>query len=214
MPRTIQPELLDTLSPQHPDAIHSRRDLRILNRVMGNHRWIERVLRRHLRPDERVLEIGAGTGELARYLTSSIDRVDALDLVPAPEDWPRTSTWYSADLKTFDAYSRYSVVIGNLIFHHFDDEQLSDLGAKLRRHARMIVACEPLRRRISQFLFRIIAPLFGASAVTLHDGLVSIAGGFSTDDLPRALGLNANEWVVQRSHGLLGGYRMIATRRA
>ncbi|MEO7599318.1 MAG: hypothetical protein ABIV50_10325, partial [Opitutus sp.] len=121
MPRTIQPELLDTLSPQHPDAIHSRRDLRILNRIMGNHRWIERSLRRHAQPGERVLEIGAGTGELALHLTDTITRVDGLDLVPPPEDWPLSANWYSADLKTFEAYSEYPVIVGNLIFHHFAD---------------------------------------------------------------------------------------------
>lgn len=213
MPRTIQPELLDTLSPQHPDAIHSRRDLRILNRVMGNHRWIERVLLKNLRQGEHVLEIGAGTGELAQRLNQST-QVDAIDLVPPPEDWPATANWYSADLKSFDAFRDYPVIVGNLIFHHFADDELATLGEKLRSHARMIIACEPVRRPLSQWLLRLFAPLFGASNVTMHDGLVSIAGGFSGDELPVALGLNSRDWHVERTHALLGGYRMIATRRA
>ena len=32
MPRTIQPELLDTLPPEDPAALHSRRDLRVINK--------------------------------------------------------------------------------------------------------------------------------------------------------------------------------------
>ena len=71
MPRTIQPELLDTLPPENPDALHSRRDLRLINTFMGNHRWLERALKRNARADERILEIGAGTGELARRLRSA-----------------------------------------------------------------------------------------------------------------------------------------------
>ncbi len=50
MQRTPQPELLDSLPPQHPDALHNRRDLRLTNRVMGNHRWLIRTLPPLLRP--------------------------------------------------------------------------------------------------------------------------------------------------------------------
>lgn len=213
MPRTIQPELLDTLSPQHPDALHSRRDLRVINRIMGNHRWLERTLLARLRPDERVLEIGAGAGELAHRLTHAGIATDALDRVPAPENWPQSLAWHISDLRSFEHYARYPVIIGNLIFHHLDDLELAELGAKLRREARMILACEPTRRRLSQFLFRVFGPVFGANQVTLHDGNVSIAGGFFGDELSRALGLDEAEWTVECSFGLLGGYRMIATRR-
>jgi hypothetical protein len=212
MPRTIQPEFLDTLPPHHPDALHSRRDLRLINRLMGNHRWLEQTLRTRAGPGERILEIGAGTGELTTRLNSVGLTTDGLDFLPAPEDWPDSSTWHSADLRSFDGYNDYPVIIGNLVFHHFADAELAELGDRLRRSARMIVACEPTRRRMSQLLFRVFGPLFGASHITLHDGHVSIAGGFSGDELPHALGLGEPEWIVERSAGLLGGYRMIATR--
>jgi SAM-dependent methyltransferase len=214
MPRTIQPELLDTLSPQHPDALHSRRDLRVINRIMGNHRWFERTLPSRLFPGERVLEIGAGTGDLIARLVQVGVAADGLDLVPPPEILPESLTWHSADLRSFEHYANYPVIIGNLIFHHLSDAELTELGDKLRPGARLILACEPARRRLSQFLFRAFGPLFGASHVTLHDGHVSIAGGFSGDELPRALGLEAGKWNVAHSTGLFGGYRMIATRRA
>ena len=214
MPRTIHPELLDALPPDHPDAIQSRRDLRFINRFMGNHRWILDELPRHVRATERVLEIGAGTGELALALSRTGLKVDALDFVPPPKDWPAALTWHQADLKTFSHYDRYDAVIGNLIFHHLAERELADLGARLRSNVRVIVACEPLRRRFSQLVFRTLAPVFGASHVTLHDGLVSIAGGFAHDELPRALGLLDQTWIVDQSSSLFGGYRMVARRRA
>jgi len=214
MPRTIQPELLDTLSPQHPDAIHSRRDLRVINRFMGNYRWIEHELRSKIRENDRVLEIGAGTGELAQRLMKTGIQVDCLDTFPAPENWAEPSTWHSADLRTFAGYADYTVIVGNLIFHHFDDNELTRLGETLGRTSRLIVACEPARRRFSQVMIRTMAPVFGASHVTLHDAHVSIAGGFFQNELPKALGLQRPVWDVQRSVGWLGGYRMVATRRA
>ena len=77
----------------------------------------------------------------------------------------------------------------------------------------MIVAAEPARRRISQVLFRAIAPLLGANYVSLHDAQVSIAAGFRAEELPRALGLDRGGWDVRCTTTALGSYRMVAVRR-
>jgi hypothetical protein len=214
MRRSLQPELLDSLSPQHPDALHSRRDLRVTNRLMGNYRWFARTLPPLLRPGERTLELGAGVGELAEALGRRGVAADALDLWAQPDSWPASRTWHRADLRTFDDYGAYAALAGNLIFHHFDDGQLAALGVRLRASARVIVACEPLRRRSSQFLFRFVGTLLGANHVTLHDGHVSIAAGFAGDELPRALGLAPSAWDVRCRGTFLGAYRMIAVRRS
>lgn len=213
MPRTVQPEFLDSLPPQHPDAIHNRRDLRLTNRFMGNYRWIERTLVRHLRRAEPVLEIGAGDGELALRLLARGVRVDGLDRWPRPAAWPATLAWHEADLRTFAAYDHYPVVFGNLIFHQFTDAELAALGAELRIRARLIVACEPMRRRLSQVCYRAFGPLLGANRVSLHDAEVSIAGGFLDDELPRALGLASETWEVRCDTTVRGAYHMVAIRR-
>ncbi len=213
MQRTLQPELLDSLPPQHPDARHSRRDLRLINRIMGNHRWFERTLPSLLDPKERVLEIGAGTGELALLLSGHGIPVDGLDLCPSPEAWPAERDWHSADLRSFSGYGRYPAIIGNLIFHQFSREDLVALGGKLRDSARIIVACEPLRSRGHQALFAALAPVFGANRVTRHDGRVSIAAGFRADELPQILGLDEKNWNYSCQATALGAYRMVAIRR-
>ena len=214
MPRTIQPELLDSLSPQDPAALHSRRDLRLINRLMGNHRWFLGQLPKRINPGERVLEIGSGTGELAAQLHQAGVPTAGLDLMSAPDSWPTSQPWHADDLRTFDQYTEYSVIIGNLVFHHLTDVELKHLGVRLQRGTRLILACEPARRRVCQFFFRLLALALGASHVTLHDGHVSIAGGFAGDELAHALGLDKKEWSIEQGSGLLGGYRMIATRRA
>lgn len=214
MIRSLQSELLDSLPPEHPDARHSRRDLRLINRLVGNHRWIGRRLPPLLRECERVLEVGAGTGELGAHLAARGLPIDGLDLCPRPSDWPAPRHWHVADLRTFAGFSDYAAVVGNLIFHHFSNTELRALGATLRRHARIIVACEPARRRVSQMLLRTLGPVFRANRVTRHDAHVSIAAGFRGDELPHALGLTGAGWKISCNTTTLGAYRMIAQRRA
>jgi hypothetical protein len=179
---------------------------------MGNHAWFLRELPGRVRSHERILEIGAGTGELTRRLSECGIHTEALDQIGAPQGWPKHWPWHVSDLRQFDRYSSYPIVIGNLIFHHLNDRELGELGAKLQT-ARVIAACEPARRRISQWMLRCFGPLFGANRVTLHDGHVSIAGGFSGAELSDALGLRAPKWKIEYSRSTFGGYQMIATRR-
>lgn len=214
MPRTLEPELLDSLPPDHPDALHNRRDLRLVNQLMGNHRWLTRTLPPRLHPGETALELGAGTGELGLRLIAAGVPVDGLDLWPRPTPWPAGRNWHAANLLTFPGYAGYAAVIGNLIFHQFSETELAAVGAVIRRHARIILAREPARSRLSQYIYRGLAPLFGANHVSRHDGYVSIAAGFVGDELPRALGLNPAEWDCECVITTRYAYQMIAIRRA
>lgn len=214
MHRRLEPELLDSLPPDHPDAIHSRRDLRLINRVMGNAPWFEQTLARHIRPGERVLELGGGTGELSARLRAVTPLVDGIDRIPAPSSWPASARWHQADIQTFSGWGAYPVVIGNLILHHFDNISLRALGGAFGPHARLLLFNEPTRKRLNQYCWNITAPLCGANAVTRHDGRVSIAAGFLADELPRSLGLDPSLWRWEISHTWLGAYRLIAERRS
>lgn len=214
MQRTLQPELLDSLPPGHPDALHNRRDLRILHAITGNSRWLLRTLRRVSQPGERLLELGAGTGDFGLKLAARGIVADGLDLWPRPDAWPEAAAWHSGDLRTFDGYAGYDVVFGSLILHQFENADLAELGAKLRQRARVIVAIEPVRRRASQVLFRSLGPVFGANHVSLHDAHVSIAAGFRQRELPEVLGLSTREWEVSVNTTPLGMYRFMAVRRA
>lgn len=165
------------------------------------------------RPGELALELGAGTGELATLLRARGVGVDGLDLWPAPPRWPGARAWHRADVLTFLGYRAYPVLVGNMILHQFTDAQLAGLGEKLRTTARVIVACEPVRRTASRLLYRAIAPLLGASRVSLHDGDVSIVAGFRDDELPILLGLDRRVWDIRVSITWLGAYQLIAVRR-
>jgi SAM-dependent methyltransferase len=212
-PRTVESEILDSLAPDDPAAVHNRRDLRITNLLMGNHRWLARTLPQVVRPGERVLEIAAGTGELAARLERAGLAVDGLDRWPEPPGWPRARAWHQTDLLTFDRYGEYPVVIANLILHQFSDAELAALGRRLRASVRVLVACEPLRRRMSQWFYRAAGPLFGAHPVSLHDAHVSIAAGFAGGELPEALGFSPDDWAIDCRAAPVGAYHLVAVRR-
>jgi hypothetical protein len=212
MNRTLQPELLDHLAPQDPAARGSRRDLRLINRLMGNDRWVRRELRRLVRPGERLLELGAGEGRLAG--TWRDDRCDALDLLPAPDDWPEAANWHQGDIRQFEAWAGYDVVFANLFLHHLSDRALGRVGEQLRRHARVVVACEPLRGRRFQRLFTVLCHIIGANEVTRHDGRVSIDAGFCGHELSRGLGFSGDaRWDCQVRFTVLGAYHLTAVRK-
>lgn len=211
-PRIVTPEILDQLPPGDPAALHNRRDLRIINRAMGNERWFQRTLRAHLRPNDRVVELGAGTGELGRLLAGIAPTIDGIDRWPRPEAWPANGNWHQVDLLTFKDWSDYSVAIGNMIFHQFDARELRKLGMQLAENVRTIAACEPARRRRFQWLLAAICPLIGANHVSRHDGRVSIAAGFLGDELPMLLGLNRTTWRWGVTTTPLGAYRFVAEK--
>ena len=213
LPRLIRPELLDSLPCNHPAARHNRRDLRVTNLIMGNHHWLSRLLQSRVGRFEPTLELGAGTGEIALHLRRLGWQVDGLDTWPAPAAWPNGARWHRADLRAFRGYGAYRVVFGNLIFHQFTAGELGALGARLQAGPRLLIACEPVRRRLSQWLFRLISPLIGANYVSRHDAHVSIAAGFVGDELPRLLGLDAGPWAWRCATTPRGAYRMVAWRR-
>ncbi|MFH1500269.1 MAG: hypothetical protein ABII82_20885 [Verrucomicrobiota bacterium] len=207
MMRRLSPELLDSLPATDPAVRWSRRDLLRVNRVMGNPAWFARTLPAVMRPGESALEIGAGDGALARRLDAA-----GLDLAAAPTDWPEGRAWHRADLRSFEGWADYPVILGNLILHHFDAEALLALGAIFNRHARVLLFSEPRRARRFLALWAVAAPLGGANHVTRHDGRVSIEAGFAPGELPRLLGL-AEDWQCVEQTNALGALRLIATRR-
>jgi hypothetical protein len=142
--RLIQPELLDTLPPESTDGRHSRRDLRVINWLTGNHRWIIRSVQPRLGHQERLVEIGAGSVELCQKLAGRGIAATGLDRWPGPA-LPSSLVWHQADLRTFTGYADYQAVVANLVLHHLSDAELCQIGRKLNRGPHIICACEPMR---------------------------------------------------------------------
>src|SRR5688500_12706250 len=73
MTRDLQPELLDELPSNDPRALHSRRDLRRINKIMGNARPIIKFLREsELKSPITIAEIGAGDGNISARVATAL----------------------------------------------------------------------------------------------------------------------------------------------
>lgn len=204
--RVVVPEWLDALPPDDPRARRSRRDLRWLNAVMGNVRWIIRMADQNP-PPARVVEIGAGEGVLCRRMAGRFPaaHITGLDLMPRPAGLPSAVTWHQGDCFSNPDVLHGDLLVGIMILHHFSGDQLATLGARLRAFRR-ICFCEPWRALWPLGLGRAAFPVVGP--VTRHDMMVSIRAGFRPGELPRWLGLTG--WQVRESPDWRGAYRLHA----
>lgn len=212
--RTIQPDLLDILPHDDPDAMRAREEMLQINGIMRNHCWIERMVRRHHESGWRITELGAGDGALSMRLLKAgccaASALHAFDLAPRPGNWPEAARWTSGDV-LMQTLPDTEIVIANLFLHHFTREQLCLLGSRLSPSTRLIVAAEPARRRIHTLMGRLFCEVAELNHVQRHDMQTSIRAGFRGSELRDALGLNAVWHTSAYSHPL-GAYRFMAWR--
>lgn len=118
MPRIVEPEWLDQLSPDDPSAIASRADLRRINRLMGHASQISRLFFNHTETPMwdgrrlRIADLGGGDGTLllrlarewsARGIRAEADTLDARSAIsPGTVDAFSRLGW-SLHAKTTDA---------------------------------------------------------------------------------------------------------------
>ena len=213
--RRVEPELLETYPADHPDAVRGRADLRLINAVMGNHRWIIRKLRRLCRPGWRITEIGAGDGalslRLARSAVCAPGALHGFDLAPRPPTWPAMADWTQGDL-LHEPLPDSEVWVANLFLHHLQDDALSALGRRLPAAARVFIAVEPARRRLHTCSGGLLCRVARLHPITRHDLPVSVRAGFRAGELPARLGLGADWRILRDDESWLGGCRLLAVR--
>ena len=214
MLRRTESELLDTLPADDPAAQRSRRELRLINAIMGNHRFLAREVQRNIRPGWRLLELGAGDGFLGSRLISQgiceARQLTGLDLAPRPAVWPAEAGWIHGDVLAAPLPDA-EIIAANLFLHHFDAVALARLGTRLPAKCRILLANEPVRRHLHLAQAAVLSVLALLSRVTRHDMRISIRAGFLRDELPRALGLAG--WKCESSATFLGAYRLRAQRQ-
>ena len=207
MDRVVQPEILDCLAVDDPEALRSRRDLRMINGLMGNLRWLRRQVQRF---DPRgVVEIGAGDGGLLADLAKGGRELLGIDLAPSPASLPEGIEWVQGDV--FESFQPRECAVANLFLHHFEEARLRELGKALRECSFLCI-CEPLRARLALAEGYALFPL--VNRVTRHDMIVSIRAGFRSGELPEILGVDGQGWNVREGCTALGAYRLLAWKGA
>ncbi len=212
--RSVIPEILDHLPSDDPEAIRSRRDLRRINFLMGNERWICRAIRKFPAATARgIVELGAGDGALISKLSAIFPNVDlsACDLAPRPAALDSRVRWRQGDLLSDRNELSGGVLVANLFLHHFEGESLRALGT-LCEGFEVLVFCEPDRAMLPHWLGASIWPW--VNRVTRHDMHVSIDAGFSRGELPTLLGLNPKKWEFSETSTWRGGRRVLGLRNS
>lgn len=208
MERVIEPEIIDGMAPDHPMAIRSRRDLRMINFVMGNERWLRAQVSRHRAAAAKgVVELGAGGGELLRQL-AKFGPAGGFDLVPRPARLPQEVAWIQGDFWEREEEISGGVLVANLFLHHLQRDELLRLG-RIAEHFEVLAFVEPLRTEDALWMGERLLPFVGEA--TKHDMMVSIRAGFVEGELPKLLGLSSR-WKVSERSTWRGGQRMLASR--
>ncbi len=203
MSRIVEPEILDGLSPEDPAAIRSRRDLRLINKLMGGQEWILKQLA-EMTDVTRVVELGAGDGALSIRIKDQLPECDvvALDLVPRPDSVRKDIQWVSSSVLDYHGYDAQSIIVANLFIHHLQEEELRLLG-EILKDVKCVLFAEPYRGDVALWMSKAMIPF--VNHVTQHDMVVSIRAGFCQGEIDGLLGTN-HRWDEQRS--LFGGIRM------
>ncbi|HEX3799248.1 MAG TPA: methyltransferase domain-containing protein [Verrucomicrobiae bacterium] len=227
MQRIIEPEWLDELPPDDPQAIASRRDLRRLNRIMGNAATLRQLLDSAPHPPRRIVELGSGDGtlmlRLAQFFSRKWPRVEVIlvDRQSAVTNETRrafeTLGWplqtISADifdwLKT-PASEPADAMFANLFLHHFRAAQLTELFALAARRTHLFAACEPLRAQLPLTFSRLVG-LIGCNAVTRHDAVLSVRAGFAGNELS-TLWPASNDWQLREQPAQLFTHTFLAKK--
>jgi hypothetical protein len=210
--RIVRPELLDHLPADDPEARRSRRDLRRINFLMGNERWICRTVRQFPAEAGRgIVEIGAGDGILCNRLMEMFPQaaVAAYDLAPRPVDLSARVEWHRGDIFATVAPESGGVLVANLFLHHFEGTALTQLGRWMTGF-NVLVINEPDRATLPHVLGGLMTPWI--NRVTRHDMHVSIRAGFVAGEIPRLLGFDPARWRFAESSTWRGARRVVASR--
>jgi hypothetical protein len=200
-PRRVEPEWLDSLPNEDPDAAASRRDLRRLNSLMWHATILARILSTEpaLAKLRSLLDIGGGDGTfmlaLARRLAKRMPGVvvTMVDKNTGISDETRGKFsalgWKVVSVKAdvldyldnADAAGT-DAVIANLFLHHFSDTALARLFSRAAPVAPLFAACEPLRAWFPMAASRLLWAI-GCNKVTQHDAPASVRAGFREKEL-------------------------------
>lgn len=212
--RCDDPERMDDAAVGVAEMRDALGDLDRLGALLGGWSASFAPLRRRLagRRRARILDVGAGSGAMARTLAREALRrgvradVVAVDLHPAvcrvagevarSEPALRVVRADARRLPFADASFDFS--IGSLFLHHFAGEDLRAILGEMRRVAgEGVVIADLERSRLAYWGVWLASRVFTRSPVTRHDGPLSVRRAFRREDLEewrRLDGLHGLRW--------------------
>jgi hypothetical protein len=212
--RSVEPEWLDTLEAADPRAQRARRDLKLVNFIMGNASAVARALAPALRDGARIADLGAGDGTFMlrvarktqprRVALVLVDRAGAIsaETIAQFRELQWNATPLAADAIDWLERERAAcaAITANLFLHHFAPCALERLLELVGARTRLFIACEPRRSQAALLASRALG-LLGCGRETRHDAVVSVRAGFQGRELSAAWPIVTGWELEERASG-------------
>lgn len=200
--RSYQQELIDTGDYTPEQYERFLRDIRIINRYIGDERALKRTLlseisRRKI-PEFSVLDVGAGSGELLRVCAKFARKngketsLLGLELNPRSAESIREESADFNEIKSIrgDALSlpfannSFDYAICSLFMHHFRENDIVAILKKMSRIARRKIFVIDLHRHpVAYGLYKIFTAATFMGYLVKEDGALSVKRGFKPSEL-------------------------------
>lgn len=200
--RSRELELIDTGDYTPAEYEGCLRELRLINRWLGDQRALEETMLREIEQEDlkqfSVLDIGAGSGELLRVIAKFARKTERKSQLCGLELNSRSAQAILEESKDFaeirsirgDALSlpfaddSFDYAFCSLFTHHFADESVVKILREMRRVARRKVFAIDLHRdRRAYFFYTTIGRIFLHNRLVRHDGALSILRSFVPEEL-------------------------------
>jgi ubiquinone/menaquinone biosynthesis C-methylase UbiE len=202
--RSLELELLDTGEYTSVEYEGCLRELRRINRWLGDARALEETLLRDVREQNlkqfSVLDVGAGSGELLRVIAKfakksarktrlcglELNARSAAAILEESCEFAEISSIRGDALRLPFADNSFDYAMCSLFTHHFADEKVVEIFGEMQRVARRkIFAIDLHRDRNAYFFYTTIGKIFLHNRLVRHDGALSILRSFVPEELER-----------------------------
>lgn len=184
--RVLGTEMLECAESAPADR--NLRDIARINRWFGGHHALLRMMRDLATPDEHfsVLDVGAGSGDMGLCLTGHFPNAKVISLDHRPShlrNAPSPRVVADALELPFPTGS-FDFVLCSSVLHHFPDDRVIDMIARLRLFARRALLLLDLERHPVPYHFLPMTKrVFDWCPLTVHDGPMSVAAAFRVEEL-------------------------------
>ena len=199
--RSSELELLDT-GEYTPDEYEGcLRELRRINRWLGDSRALEETVLREIERENlkefSILDVGAGSGELlrvaakfarrtrrkARLVGLELNARSARAILEESAGFAEISSIRGDALNLPLADNAFDYAICSLFTHHFADENVVKIFLEMKRIARRkIFAIDLHRDKTAYFFYTTIGRIFLHNRLVRHDGALSILRSFVPEE--------------------------------